>query len=46
MLRLCEENTAEDRTSLLRWANKTPIRIAKELTRLGHLVLDGIFAAI
>src|ERR1039458_54609 len=33
-------NTAGDPMSLLRWTNKSTVRIAEELTRLGHLVSD------
>jgi DDE family transposase len=38
--RIMEENTAGDPMSLLRWTNKTTLRIAEELTRLGHSVSD------
>jgi hypothetical protein len=38
--RIMEENTAGDPMSLLRWTNKSTVRIAEELTRLGHLVSD------
>ena len=38
--RIMEENTAGDPMSLLRWTNKTTLRIAGELTRLGHSVSD------
>src|ERR1035441_10078998 len=39
--RIMEENTAGDPMSLLRWTNKSTVRIAEELTRLGHLVSQG-----
>lgn len=38
--RIMEENTAGDPMSLLRWTNKTTLRIAEELARLGHSVSD------
>ena len=38
--RIMEENTAGDPMSLLRWTNKSTVRIAEELTRLGHSVSD------
>jgi hypothetical protein len=38
--RIMEENTAGDPMSLLRWTNKSTIRLAEELTRLGHSVSD------
>lgn len=38
--RIMEENTAGDPMSLLRWTNKTTLRLAEELTRLGHSVSD------
>jgi hypothetical protein len=38
--RIMEENTAGDPMSLLRWTNKSTVRIAGELTRLGHSVSD------
>lgn len=38
--RIMEENTAGNPMSLLRWTNKTTLRIAEELTRLGHSVSD------
>ena len=37
---IMEENTAGDPMSLLRWTNKSTVRIADELTRLGHSVSD------
>jgi len=37
---IMEENTAGDPMSLLRWTNKSTVRIAEELTRLGHSVSD------
>jgi hypothetical protein len=37
---IMEENTAGDPMSLLRWTNKSTVRIADELTRLGHWVSD------
>lgn len=37
---IMEENTAGDPMSLLRWTNKSTVRIADELTRLGHPVSD------
>jgi Rhodopirellula transposase DDE domain len=36
--RIMEENTAGDPMSLLRWTNKSTVRIAAELSRLGHSV--------
>lgn len=36
--RIMEENTAGDPMNLLRWTNKSTVRIAEELTRLGHSV--------
>jgi hypothetical protein len=38
--RIMEENTAGDPMSWLRWTNKSTVRIAEELTRLGHSVSD------
>jgi len=38
--RIMEENTAGDPMNLLRWTNKSTVRIAEELTRLGHSVSD------
>jgi hypothetical protein len=38
--RIMEENTAGDPMSWLRWTNKSTVRIAEELTRLGHAVSD------
>src|SRR4029434_1031165 len=38
--RIMEENTAGDPMSLLRWTNKTTLRIAEELTRRAHSVSD------
>lgn len=38
--RIMEENTAGDPMSLLRWTNKSTVRIAEELTRLDHSVSD------
>ena len=38
--RIMEENTAGDPMSLLRWTNKSTVRISDELTRLGHPVSD------
>lgn len=37
---IMEENTAGDPMSLLRWTNKSTVRIAEDLTRLGHSVSD------
>jgi Rhodopirellula transposase DDE domain len=37
---IMEENTAGDPMSWLRWTNKSTVRIAEELTRLGHSVSD------
>jgi hypothetical protein len=37
---IMEENTAGDPMSLLRWTNKSTVRIADELTRVGHSVSD------
>jgi hypothetical protein len=37
---IMEENTAGDPMSLLRWTNKSTVRIADELTRQGHSVSD------
>ena len=38
--RIMEENTAGDPMSLLRWTNKSTLRIAEELRRQGHPVSD------
>src|SRR5260370_14069865 len=38
--RIMEETTAGDPMSLLRWTNKSTVRIAEELTRLGHSISD------
>jgi hypothetical protein len=38
--RIMEENTDGDAMSLLRWTNKSTVRIAEELTRRGHSVSD------
>ncbi|MGH9718967.1 MAG: ISAzo13 family transposase [Bryobacteraceae bacterium] len=38
--RIMEENTAGDPMNLLRWTNKSTMRIAEELTRRGHSVSD------
>jgi len=38
--RIMEENTAGDPMSWLRWTNKSTVRIAEELTRVGHSVSD------
>ncbi|MDR5726066.1 MAG: ISAzo13 family transposase, partial [Terriglobia bacterium] len=38
--RIMDENTAGDPMSLLRWTNKSTVRIAEELTRQGHSASD------
>ncbi len=38
--RIMDENTAGDPMSLLRWTNKSTVRIAEELTRQGHPASD------